>query len=40
MQAFTRRPSRCTVQAPHSPKLQPFFVPVRSQPLAQEVEQA
>jgi hypothetical protein len=23
-----RRPSTCTVQAPHSPRSQPFFVPV------------
>ena len=29
MQASTRRPSMCTVQAPHSPRSQPFFVPVR-----------
>src|ERR1700704_3812166 len=28
MQARTRRPSTCTVQAPHSPRSQPFFVPV------------
>src|SRR5205814_338314 len=25
MQASTRRPSTCTVQAPHSPRSQPFF---------------
>lgn len=30
MQPFTRRPSRSTVHAPHSPRLQPFFAPVRS----------
>src|SRR5262249_15904523 len=29
MHASTRRPSTCTVHAPHSPRSQPFFVPVR-----------
>src|SRR6266566_1073600 len=29
MQASTGRPSTCTVQAPHSPRSHPFFVPVR-----------
>jgi hypothetical protein len=29
MQDTTRRPSICTVQAPHSPRSHPFFVPVR-----------
>ena len=28
MQASTRRPATCTVQAPHSPRSQPIFVPV------------
>ena len=39
-QASTRRPSTQTVQAPHVPWSQPFLVPVRSQVLAQRVEQA
>src|SRR5258707_1176312 len=30
MQPFTRRPFKCTEQAPHSPKLHPFLVPVSS----------
>jgi hypothetical protein len=30
MQERTRRPSTCTVQAPHSPRSQPFFVPVNA----------
>ena len=28
MQDSTRRPSTCTVHAPHSPRSHPFFVPV------------
>ena len=28
MQERIRRPLMCTVQAPHSPRSQPFFVPV------------
>jgi len=32
-------PSRWTVQAPHSPKLQPFFVPVKLETFAQQVKQ-
>ncbi len=32
-------PSISTVQAPHWPSPQPYFVPVRSKPVAQDGEQ-
>ena len=38
-QLFIRLPSTNTVQAPHWPWSQPFFVPVNCSPLAQQVEQ-
>ena len=38
-QELIRRPSTMTVQAPHWPRSQPFLVPVRFEPFAQQIEQ-
>ena len=39
VQHFTDRPLMCTVQAPHWLVSQPTWVPVRSEVLAQELDQ-